>query len=110
MRGFFKMDYTGATGQGTGAIAFADGKVAGLDVGGGVYVGTYQEIGDKVAGSVDLSFPAGGLMVTGAVVPPGSPPMNIPFEADAGNEAGVVLTVTTPVGPVNIRLTKISQL
>ncbi len=110
MRGFYRMDFAGATGQGTGAIAFVDGKVAGLDVGGGVYDGRYEETGDKIAGSVNLAFPSGGVTVTGAVIAAGAPPMNIPFHVDVANAEGTVLTVMTPVGPVNIRLTKVSSL
>jgi hypothetical protein len=111
MRGFYKMEFTGKQGQGAGAIAFVDGKIAGLDAGGGVYNGEFQIGPDGTAtGYVDMSLPLGGLLVTGAVFTPGSQPIRIPFEIKADKSHGEVLRIDTPTGPINLRLTRVSAL
>lgn len=111
MRGFYKMEYTGKDGQGAGAVTFVDGKLAGIDVGGGVYRGEFQTTQDGVVtGYADLTFPAGGILVTGTSVPPGSPPIRIPFSINEDQASGKVLRIETPTGPVNLRLSLISAL
>lgn len=111
MRGFYKMEYTGNQGQGAGALAFVDNKVAGLDVGGGVYKGEFHTMQDgTVSGYVDLSFPQGGSLVTGATMAPGGPPMRIPFAIQEQKAENSILRIDTPTGPINLRLTLISQL
>lgn len=111
MQGFYKMEYTGNVGQGAGALAFVNGHLAGIDVAGGVYDGQYQTTPDGVVtGYADLSFPQGGMLVTGAVVAAGSPPMRIPFSIEGDGAVGQVIRIQTPTGPVNLRLTKLSSL
>ncbi len=110
MRGFYKMEYTGHQGQGAGAITFVDGKIAGIDVGGGEYRGEYSQSSDgSTTGFADMSFPNGGVLVTGATIPRGSPPMRIPFSVN-GDASGQILRIETPAGPVSLRLTLISSL
>lgn len=110
MRGFFRMDYTGKVDSGAGTLAFVDGKVAGLDTGGGIYRGQYTVDGQTVSGIVELSFPNGGRLVTGAVVQAGSPPMTIPFSVSETAAEGKIFRVDTPTGPVNVRLTRLADL
>ncbi|KEA04834.1 hypothetical protein [Rhizobium rhizogenes] len=111
MRGFYKMEYTGKQGQGAGAVAFVDNKLAGIDVGGGVYTGEFQTTPDGVVtGYADLAFPTGGVLVTGAVVAPGAPPIRIPFSVNEDQALGKVMRIETPTGPVSLRLSLISAL
>ena len=85
--------------------------MAGIDIAGGVYNGQYQITPDGVVtGHADLSFPQGGMLVTGAVMAAGGPPMRIPFSVHSDNSTGQVLKILTPTGPVNLRLTKLSSL
>lgn len=107
MRGFYRMDYQGTDGSGAGALAFVDGKIAGLDTGGGIYKGTYTEAGGNLTGSVQMSFPDGGHLVTGFAVPKGTPAQTIPFTIQPG---ATQIKLQTPTGPVSLQLTKVSEL
>lgn len=110
MGGFYRVDYQGHADRGAGALALANGKVAGLDIGGGIYRGTYVEEGDRLHGTAVLSFPEGGELVTGMRVPPGSE-LPIPFDIPAGgltNSHG--MSVDVAGRRVDVRLTRIADL
>lgn len=105
------MDYTGHQGVGAGGIALVDGRIAGLDIAGGQYVGAFDESPDgELSGYIDLSMPYGGVLVTGVPFPAGAPPQKIEFKTSAEGLEGRILTLQLPSGPVNVRLTKISDL
>lgn len=46
------------------------GTVVGADVGNGRYHGSYAESGGRMRGTVTLTMPDGGVLVTGQQVPP----------------------------------------
>lgn len=110
MGGFYRIDYQGTGGTGAGAFALANNKVAGLDVGGGVYHGTYTEEGGRYKGTATLSFASGGDLVTGMKVPPGTE-IPIPFEFPAGNSSeSHPISVSVAGHRVEVRLTRIADL
>ncbi len=110
MRGLYRMDYVGASSTGYGAIAFVDGKVAGIDVGGVVYAGNYSEVQTGViSGQVEASFPEGGTLVTGQIAPRGSA-IIVPFRVSNSEIEGRAIQLQTPTGPVAVKLTKVSSL
>ena len=74
-----KMNYIGSSGVGFGTMYVGHGKIAGTDVGGGFYTGTYKLVNNRMVGTGNLSFPAGGTLVTGQMVPANS---NIPVSVD----------------------------
>ena len=110
MRGFFRMDYAGTSSSGTGAIAFIDGKVAGIDVGGGIYDGSYSETEPGViSGKIYVRFPEGGTHVTGHIAPRGSA-MAVPFRILYSEIEGHAILLQTPTGPVAVKLIEVSSL
>ncbi|MGN8097167.1 hypothetical protein ACTJK8_28370 [Methylobacterium sp. 22177] len=88
MGGFFRVEFQARTDQASGSLALANGKVAGLDVGGGIYRGSYVEEGGRARGTAILSFPDGGELVTGMRVPPGAE-ITIPFDIPVGNSTNI---------------------
>ena len=88
MGGFYRVEFQGRADQGSGSLALANGKVAGLDSGGGVYRGSYVEEGGRARGTAILSFANGGELVTGMRVPPGAE-VSIPFDIPVGNSTSV---------------------
>lgn len=106
---FFRIDYVGAADSGVGAIAFANGKIAGLDVAGVVYKGSYDVRDGRVIAKVEMSAPQGARLVTGAPLPVGA---SIPLEVEAAVERidGHVIKIQSPSGPVDVRFTKVGDL
>lgn len=108
MPGFYKIEYQGASGIGAGAMALANGKVAGMDVGGGIYKGTYTDNGSTTEGTAVLYFEAGGQLVTGASVPAGYEiPIQFSFPTNSQKHN---IGVTVSGHNVVVLLTKIGEL
>ena len=110
MGGFYRVDFQGRADQGAGALAIANGKVAGLDVADGIYRGTYTEVDGRLKGTATLTFERGAELVTGMRVPPGAA-IPIPFDIPASALAGFHdLAVSVAGRPVVVRLTRIADL
>ena len=69
---FTAMNYVGQAGSGGGAVYIGEGKILGIDVGNIRYSGTYAQQGSRIRGTVALSAPNGGMLVTGTELPAGS--------------------------------------
>jgi len=72
MGALYAMNYVGQTGAGSGAVYIGEGKILGIDVGNIRYSGTYNQQGSRIKGTVALSAPNGGMLVTGTELPAGS--------------------------------------
>lgn len=110
MDGFYRIAFTGGAGSGFGILAFLDGKIAGADVAGATYSGTYTE--DATTGAlnyrVTMSAPAGLVPVQTGV--PLAAPASIPITGTLRPEdleRPDPLLLHTPLGAVNIIFHKI---
>lgn len=109
MGAFYRIEYAGASGTGAGAMALANGKVAGLDIGGGVYSGSYVEGTGHRRGIAILSLPNGGQLVNGLQVPAGTEiPIEFAIPIDA--PGGHTLTVSVAGRQVSVILHKVGDL
>ncbi|MDQ0524208.1 hypothetical protein [Methylobacterium gregans] len=109
MGAFYRIDYAGTSGSGAGALALANGKVAGLDLGGGIYRGTYVEEAGHRRGIAVLSMPNGGLLVNGLQVPSGTEiPIEFAIPIDA--PGGHTVTVSVAGRQVGVVLHKVGDL
>jgi hypothetical protein len=113
MDGFFRIAYTGAAGSGFGVLVFRNGNIAGADVAGGTYDGTYTEnpTTQVISLQVTLAVPAGISLVQTGV--PLAAPIALPITvtlapADTAGEKPIL--VQTPLGPVNVLFKKIRDL
>jgi hypothetical protein len=111
--GFFRIAFTGAAASGFGMLVFSDGNLAGADVGGATYDGTYAQ--NSITGEINLkvtmSAPSGVTPVQTGV--PLAEAVSVPItatlaEADLTSEKPILLE--TPLGPVNIVFRKIRDL
>ena len=94
MAGLYSIQYSGQTGVGAGALYVGNGVIAGFDTYGGRYQGTYKDNGDYIIGSINLSLPGGGALVTGDQLPAGaSIQIAVEWPADLGNGAPMQLNV-----------------
>ncbi len=81
MSALYKMQYVGTMGDAFGVIYIGKGVVAGMDIGGGQYRGSYVEEEGRLQGAVNLS--GAGALVTGLVLQPGQAvtiPVDLPVE------------------------------
>lgn len=108
--GFFRMAFTGTNGSGFGILVLHDGSIAGADVAGGVYEGTYIQnpSQEQIQVNITLTIPAGTKPVQTGV--PLAVPINFPIKvtlirSDITENKPVLLE--TPLGPVNLLLKKI---
>ncbi len=86
MSALYAIIYAGRSGDGQGAIFVGRGQILGYDFGSGRYAGTYHEQDGRLKGTVALSFPAGGTLVTGQRVPPNAMfTVAIDWPSDFGN-------------------------
>jgi hypothetical protein len=108
--GFFRIAFTGTAGSGFGMLVLRDGIVAGADMAGSIYDGTYTE--NPQAGEISLQFimatPEGATPVQTGV--PLAAPIALPItatlaQADIATEK--LFLLQTQLGPVNVIFKKI---
>lgn len=108
MDGFYVAYLTGVSGSSLAVFTFMRGVVAGADVGGVLYEGTYKldEAQSQVVGYVNYKIPAGVGLITGRVADD-SAKLSIPFSISSSFANGDVVKIDTPNGPVNAKFQKI---
>jgi hypothetical protein len=104
MAELFAVQYAGKTGTGAGAMYIGNGQIAGFDIYGGRYKGTYTEATGRLQGKVQLSMPEGGSLVTGQQMPAGSK-LDVTFDWPT-NFAGHQQQLNVGGGTVNLILQK----
>jgi|ERR1700730_2267520 len=110
MDGFFRIAFTGTAGSGFGVLVFHKGMIAGADVAGATFDGSYTEnpTAKQLDFQVTMNAPAGITPVQTGI--PIAAPMILPIngsilEDDIADEKPTLLQ--TPLGPVNIVFKKI---
>lgn len=105
MASLYGVQYAGQTGTGVGAMYVGGGVIAGFDIYGGRYKGNYTEANGRLKGTVTLSMPNGGVLVTGQQVPAGtSMQISADWPLDLGNGKSLQLNVGGK--PVQVNFTK----
>jgi hypothetical protein len=110
MDGFFRITFTGTAGSGFGVLVFHKGIIAGADVAGATFDGSYTE--DPTAKQLDfhvtMNAPAGVTPVQTGV--PIAAPMSLPINGTILEDhiaGGKPALLQTSLGPVNILFQKI---
>ncbi len=105
MAALYGVSYAGQTGAGVGAMYVGNGVIAGFDIYGGRYKGSYTEDGGRLKGAVTLTIPGGGQLVTGQTVPAGtSIQISADWPIDLGN--GQPLSLNVGGRPVQVIFNK----
>ncbi|MGH7945545.1 MAG: hypothetical protein ACREF9_11105 [Opitutaceae bacterium] len=88
-----------------------DGKVAGSDVAGGIFRGTYKLSDQKIAIRSQHQLPAGAQLATdGSTIGPEGFEIDVDVELDLDLGGGKPVRVETQAGPLNIIFQKISDI
>jgi hypothetical protein len=110
MDGFFVIAFTGTAGSGFGMLALHNGIIAGADVAGATYDGSYTLDSSAQALNIQITMnaPAGITPVQTGI--PTTTPLSMPItgslpEKNINSETPSLLQ--TPLGPVNVLLRKI---
>lgn len=103
--------FSGIAGQSLGLFYIGDGLLVGIDAGTVQYDGSYATEADgTMRGMVEYVLPAGTASITGA--PSGAIParasVNLTLPPNFAD--GQVITIETPLGPVNARFEKIKDI
>jgi hypothetical protein len=102
---------TGVAGQSIGLFYIGDGLIAGVDVGTMQYDGSYTTEEDgSMQGAIEYVIPGGVSLITGA--PAGVAPTRVTVKLNlpAGFDDGRVVTIETPMGPVNAKFEKVKDI
>ena len=102
---------TGVAGQSIGLFYIGGGILAGVDVATMQYDGAYETKPDgSIEGIVEYVLPAGVSLITGAPagVAPTRVAVKLTLPADFAD--GRVITIETPLGPVNAKFEKIKDI
>ena len=102
--------FTGVAGQSIGLFYIGDGMLVGVDVATMHYDGSYQTNPDgSLEGVVEYVLPAGASLITGA--PTGAAPTraSVKLTLPADFADGRVITIETPLGPVNAKFEKVKD-
>jgi hypothetical protein len=87
----------------TGAMYVGNGVIAEFDVYGARYQGSHQDSGERLNGTVTLSMPGGGALVTGETLPAGaSIEIIADWPADLGNGKPLQFKIGTRTVPVTL--------
>jgi hypothetical protein len=113
IEGFFRIAFTGTAGSGFGVLVLRNGSVAGADVGGVIYDGTYTENPStgEISIKLDMIAPAGASLVQTGI--PLTTPKSVPITAiidKANMNSDKPTLLQTPLGPVNVVFKKIRDI
>lgn len=109
IEGFYAVYLTGAMGSSFAMFTFREGNIAGADVGGGKYDGTYtvDPKTEMVHCLIEFILPIGQPSITGAVAQAEPMKLKVPLVLPTTIDPQQVHLVETPIGPVNAKLEKI---
>ena len=68
----YTMNFSGQRGRGGGVVYVGNGKIVGIDVGNFRYHGSYVEQGGRLKGTLGLTAPTAGELVTGVQLSAGT--------------------------------------
>ncbi len=111
-RALYMAYVTGVAGSSVLVFYIGDGVIVGVDFGTGKYDGTFTEANDGgIKGLLNFTIAPGRPMITGGVAPAQAmPPIPIAFDFPKDFDKGPVVTLQTPLGPVNVRFEKVRDL
>lgn len=111
MNGFYAAYVTGRAGNSIVLFVARDGVLVGVDMGGMKYDGTLSQNADhSFRCSIVYVVPPGTALITGAPAPSEAQRMPVEFQLPPEFWNGQVVTIVTPLGPVNARFEKIRDL
>jgi hypothetical protein len=110
VEGIFMSYVTGAAGYSAILFALRNGRLAGADVGGVKYTGTYFEEGNLLKGRLTAVFPPNTRSITGHENLDAPTEHIIPFEIHMESIGTGHFSLSTPIGPITGSLQRVHDL
>ena len=104
--GIYTAYMTGRAGQGMAMFVFRDGKIAGADLSGLTFSGTYVGRDGLITGYIEYQMPAGSRSITGLSFEKTSDSIRVPIELPEALNPDETYRINTPIGPLNAKLVK----
>lgn len=108
--GFYAAYVTGRASQGFAMLVFRNGVIAGVDVAGITYDGTFTETGDAIDIRLTLSIPPNTFLVQGVTTGPEKEENTLEFQLPPDFLSRPFIRINGVHGPVNVKLTKLRDL
>lgn len=111
INGFYTGYMSGVGGNGVALFVFRDGAIVGADMGGVQFDGQYtQNENGAYEGTVAVSVPPGVTVIQGVTAPPAGLRYEVPLSIPQDFVHSPYIEISTPLGAVNARLSKIRDL
>lgn len=104
--GIYTAYLSGQAGQGMAMFVFRDGSIAGADMIGLTFAGTYEVAEGRVTGNVDYSMPAESASLTGVTFERPSGLISVPIDLPEAIDPDETYRISTPIGPLNAKFHK----
>ena len=108
--GVYSAYLTGSAGQGLAMLVFKNGTIAGADVGGIKYDGTYRDADSGYTVSLKISYPPNTLLVQGMRTGPAAETAVLNFHLPSDFLSQSFIRVDAKHGPVNVKIVKVREL
>lgn len=106
--GFYSAFMSGMDGQGYALLVLRRGKIVGADPLGVTFDGNFTAEPDGGwSGEVLVKAPAGGTLIQGVSTGPSGLSYSVPVRFPSNFDKQPFIHIETPLGPVNVKLTKI---
>ncbi|SRR5258705_13704698 len=111
MDGFYAAYLTGRGGNAVVLLAIKSNLIVGVDGGGLKYDGTVEATAhDALRFHIEYTIPPGTPLITGMGGVATPTPVSLDFIAPHDFASGTIVTIQTPFGPVNAKITKLRDL
>lgn len=104
--GIYTAYLTGKAGQAMAMFVFNKGSIAGADMAGLTYAGSYSVEGGRARGEICYSMPAQSNSITGASFERPSDTIRVPIDLPETIDPAETYRILTPIGPLNARFMK----
>ncbi len=107
INGFYAGYFRAIAGEGYAMFIFHDGRIAGVDIGGVLFDGTYEVTTDgAVSGKLGIKVPPGIPLIFGIKSPRSGLNYTIKLKTNIEEIKHRKFSVYTPLGPVTVRLVR----
>ncbi len=104
--GIYTAYLSGQAGQAMAMFVFRAGSVAGADMAGLTFSGSYTTDAGRAVGEIHYRMPQNSISITGASFERPSDKITVPFDLPEALNPDETYRISTPIGPLNAKFHK----